>query len=328
VSAFLTAIGGKLADRWLSLLLLPGLLWVGTLVTAVRLGQTAPFNATALRESIDRQASSPAAHTAGTVLLAATAILLASAAAGLAASALGNLAQQLWTRPGRRRPLAWIIQFRQHRWDQATTTLKTAIAWAANPEACSADRSRAEDQARAAAARRDRLGLIRPERPTWIADRFRSTAARSATAYGLDLEPAWPRLWTVLPDTLRTNITTAQDMYAASARLAGWAVLYLILAAIWWPAAVLGLAVFATAILRARSSVHVLADLIDTAIDLHTADLATKLGVTAEMPLTARTGQAITRILSEPALSRPPTGSSSPQPIPEGVPGEHPPSCG
>lgn len=316
MSAFLTAIGNNLADRWMNLLLLPGLLWVGTLTAAIRLGQAHPFNAAMLSESINQLASNPATDNAGTVLLTATAILLASAAAGLAASALGSLAQRLWTQPGRNRPLAWIVQFRQHRWDQATKAMKSAFAQAGNPEACPADRSRAENVARGAAARRARLGPTRPERPTWIGDRFRSTATRSATGYGLDLELTWPRLWTVLPDTLRADLTTAQDSYAASARLAGWGLLYMILAAAWWPAAVLGLTVAATAAAHARSSARILAELIDTAIDLHTADLAAKLGIPTATPPTAETGQAITRILTQPALVVQAHDSPPPRPFP------------
>lgn len=298
MSAFLTEVGGKLADRWASLLLLPGLLWVGTLTAAVLLGQADPFNVTVLRDNADRLSTGRAAGSAGTVILTAAGVLLASAAAGLAAAALGGLAQRGWAQPGGNRPLAWLARLRQHRWDRATAMLRAAIAQAAKPQSSPADRTRAEVRAREAAARRERLGSARPERPTWIGDRFRATAVRGDARYGLDLTLTWPRLWTVLEDPLRTDLGAAQDAYAASARLAGWAVLYAALAAAWWPAAVVGIAVFAAAVVRARSSAVVLADLIDTAIDLHTADLAARLGVPASLPLTAETGKAITRALN------------------------------
>jgi hypothetical protein len=50
---------------------------------------------------------------------------------------------------------------------------------------------------------------------------------------------------------------------------------------------------------RARSSANVLADLVETATDLHTGDLGAKLGVPASAPLTVDAGGAITCILGQ-----------------------------
>ena len=82
-----------------------------------------------------------------------------------------------------------------------------------------------------------------------------------------------------MPETLRTGLTTAQDAYTAAARLTAWGLLYTLLGIACWPTIVLGVTVVATGWLRTRTAVPVLADLIETAADLHTGDLAAKLGV-------------------------------------------------
>jgi len=67
------------------------------------------------------------------------------------------------------------------------------------------------------------------------------------------------------------GLRLGQDTYTASGRLVGWGILYLALSAIWWPAAPIGITVLAAAALQAPASADVLADLIETACDLHSA---------------------------------------------------------
>ncbi|MET9767298.1 hypothetical protein [Streptomyces sp. NPDC006415] len=97
--------------------------------------------------------------------------------------------------------------------------------------------------------------------------------------YGLDLEPTWPRLWALLPETLRADVISARQAYDSAARLAGWALLYAALAVLWWPSALAGAAVLVTAVARARDAASLLATLVETAVDLHLTDLAERLGV-------------------------------------------------
>ena len=258
MSGFLAELGKKLADRWLDLLVLPGVLWIAALVVATRLGQEHPFDIGRLRAWLDAEAAHPGSHSIGTVLIAVVGLLAAAAAVGLGASALGGVLQRTWVLPGWHRPLTWVVSGRQRRWqrrrDNATVALKKAIAAAANPAAHHQDPARAARRVRAAEQRRRALGASQPERPNRIADRFHATAIRTDTAYGLDLDLAWPRLWTVLPETLRTDLTTAQDAYTAAARLTAWGLLYTLLAIAWWPAIVLALTVVAAGWLRARAA--------------------------------------------------------------------------
>jgi hypothetical protein len=323
MSGFLAELGSKIADRWVNLLVLPGLLWTAALAAGLRLGQDHPVDVARLRVWLDQVAGQPASHDIATVALAAAAILLASAAVALAASAVGALLQRLWVMPGDLPPAAWLRRRRQHRWQQATAQLKTAIARAAHPDAHHADPAEAARRARRALRRQARIGPAQPMRPTRIGDRFHATALRIRDHNGLDLDLVWPRLWTVLPDPLRTDLTTAQDAYTAAARLAAWGIFYLALTAAWWPATLISLVIFSTAAIRAQASADVLADLIETAADLHAKDLATAL----DLPLAgvtnpAELGRSITqRLQAAPELShRPSTGTLAP------LPGAAPPS--
>ncbi|MGW2543946.1 hypothetical protein ACWC5I_24485 [Kitasatospora sp. NPDC001574] len=137
-----------------------------------------------------------------------------------------------------------------------------------------------------------------PRLPTRVAERLHESAGRAGTLYGLDLNLVWPRLWSVLPDMLRADVTAARDSYAAAARLAGWGLMYAAPAIVWWPAVLPGSVVVAVAAARARTAAGVLADLVDTAADLHLVDLAGRLGIPAETLSALETGRAVTRRLT------------------------------
>jgi hypothetical protein len=312
MSGFLSQLGTKIADRWVNLLVLPGLLWMAALAAGLRLGQEHPFDAARLRLWLDQIAGQPASHGIATVALAAAAIALAAAAVALAASALGALLEQLWVVPG-----TWL---RRH-WQLATTDLKRAIARADHPDIHQAEPAEAVEWVHRAQRRRARLRLAQLLLPTRVSDRFHATAIRVRDHNGLDLDLVWPRLWTVLPDTLRADLSTAQDAYAAAARLAAWGILYLALTTAWWPATLIGLVIACTAAIRARASAGVLADLVEAAADLYAKDLASALDLSLpEVTDPAEIGRSITRRLqAPPGLShRPATGI--PAPLPGAVP--------
>jgi hypothetical protein len=95
MSGFLTELGTKIADRWMNLLVPPGLLWTTALAVGQRLGQDHPIDVARLRLWLDQIAGQPTSHDIATVALAAAAILLAAATVALAASAFGALLQRL-----------------------------------------------------------------------------------------------------------------------------------------------------------------------------------------------------------------------------------------
>ncbi|MEH0532777.1 hypothetical protein QBA75_39740 [Streptomyces stelliscabiei] len=300
MTGFLTKLGTSLAERWLALLVLPGVLWAAAAAAAYQVGQADPFAPQPLIDWLRSIATRPTGHHTTWLAVAAVIGVLASAGAGLAASGLGTVLESLWAARGARPPLAWIVRGRQRRWTAVREAARCRIAEANDPSRTGVALSRAQAAARRAQRRRLAGPPQPPQRPTHTAERFHASVGRAHTLYGLDLNLVWPRLWSVLPDGLRADVTAARDSYASAARLMGWGLMYAALAVLWWPAVLPGAVVVAVAVARARSAADVLADLIDTATDLHLFDLAGKLGVPAETLSIRETGNAITQRLTRP----------------------------
>ncbi|MET9618602.1 hypothetical protein [Kitasatospora indigofera] len=300
MTGLLAQLGKSLAERWIALLVLPGLLWIAAATCAYRLGHAHALDPRWLAAWLDRIAAVPPARRTTVLVLFAAGAVPASAGAGLAAGALGGVLERLWTASGAHPPMAWILHVRQRRWTAVRDSARRRID-ALNSSDLT---GRKLDRARAAARRAERRRLARPSQPpqlpTRIAERFHASAVRADTLYGLDLNLAWPRLWTVLPDGLRTDLTAARDSYAAAARLFGWGLLYTALAVLWWPAVVLGAATAVAAAMKARTAADLLGDLVDTATDLHLTELSDRLAAAAPDRPTPETGGAITRRLTRP----------------------------
>ncbi|MFF2186004.1 hypothetical protein [Streptomyces sp. NPDC058155] len=295
----LAGIGTWIADRWLQTVVLSGMLWVATLVVAARLGQSHPFDAARLHTWLDEIATHRAGDSPAAILLAVAAALLTAGAAGLAAGGLGALHQRLWGSDGSGPALAWLLRWRE-RWWQRWYSERAR-------RAVDADRAEASDPATATARRAQRALRLRaerePHRPTRIGDALHAVAVRLRARYALDLDLAWPRLWAVLPDPLRADLSGARAAYDTAARLAGWGVLYAGLAVLWWPAALIGAAVLVTAVARARGAAAVFASLVETAVDLHLTDLADQLGVRPDTDELTELGRAVGRRLGQPTRS-------------------------
>jgi hypothetical protein len=191
MTGFLGEIGKKLADRWVALLAIPGLLYLGAVIVAAVLGQDHALSYPDLSRKIAAWAASSTLKSAGGTVLIIAAVLAGSVLAGLAAAAGGRFIEMLWTLPGRHAPARWLANWRRDR-------SRKAKAIADDPDSTPA-------QVRKAIARADRICLIEADRPTWIGDRLRACHVRIERAYGLDLNAAWPRLWLIVPDTSRTE---------------------------------------------------------------------------------------------------------------------------
>ncbi|MFC0041819.1 hypothetical protein [Actinomadura rayongensis] len=305
MTAFLGAIGAKLADRWVTALLGPGLLFLGAVALAARLGQTHALSARRLAHWLDALAAQPAARSTGAVLVAAAGVLIGSAAAGLAATAAGNAVRRLWNLPGRRLPWSLLRAWRRRRWFAADEAVKAAAReydaapHSAARHAAPHSAARHAVAARRATDRRDAVCLVEPDRPTWIADRLRAAAERVRTTYGFGLDSAWPHLWSLASEPLRADVAAAQDAYERAALLFGWSLLYLVLAPWWWPALLIAAVTAATAWTKARTAADTVAVLVETTVDLHLRDLADRLGLAAGEPVTARTGALIAARLAK-----------------------------
>jgi hypothetical protein len=279
VTGFLAEAGQKLADRWAALVAVPGLLYLAAVTAAAVLGQEHALSYPGLSREIAAWAAGPALKSAGGTALIVAAVLAGSLAAGLVAAAGGRLVEALWTVPGDHPPARWLASWRRDR----SARLK-AIA-DTSPDAAAVRR---------AITRADRICLVEPGCPTWIGDRLRACHVRIEAAYGLDLATTWPRLWLIVPDVVRTELGTARDAFSAAARLTAWAVLYLVLGIWWWPAIPIAVITGAAGVAKGRQAAGNLADLIESAVDLHGAQLSAQLGGQANVRVTPAIGRRLT----------------------------------
>ncbi|MFB4284286.1 hypothetical protein ACBJ59_54015 [Nonomuraea sp. MTCD27] len=264
MSDFLGELGKKLAERWVALLALPGLAYVAAAMVAAMSGWAHAVDVAHLSRRIGAWAGAADVRSTGGAILVVAAVLAGSILAGFVATALGRLIEIIWTLPGRRPPASWLTA-RRHRLSRLAKQ--------------DADTAQSPREITAAIARADQLSLLQAERPTWIGDRLLACRIRIERAYGLDLDVIWPRLWPILPDSLRADLLGARQGYAAAARLYGWTVMYLALASWWWPALLIGLATAVAAQTGARRATVLVTALVESAVDLHAGDLAARLGL-------------------------------------------------
>ncbi|MFD9960033.1 hypothetical protein [Amycolatopsis sp. NPDC058986] len=277
MSAFLSELGRKLAEKWLSLLVLPGLLLLGACLAGGVLGQAHWADTTRLTAVARSWSTAVQASGAVLAVMIAAAVLLAAAALGVAATGLGWAVRKVWLDPWPRWAGWLLVRSRRARWNRATAAYETILLDARNAD----DPEAARQELDRLAGRRNRIGLVRPGRPTWIGDRMAAVDARVFAEYELDLGTAWPRLWLTVADATRTEVRAAATAFGAAATLCGWGLPYLALGVVWWPAAVLGLLIVVTAWRRGRSTVALYADLVESVVDLHAAGLADALGISA-----------------------------------------------
>ncbi|GAB2883237.1 hypothetical protein [Streptomyces mayteni] len=244
MNAVLAEFGKKLADRWMGALLLPGLLFFAAAVCGVLLGHGAALDPPHLADELTRLAERVTNRPAATALTV-TGSLLAATASGLAVQGLAVAVRRGWVA---RRPARWVRRRRER-----------------------------------ALAARERAGHRGPERylparVTEIGDRFRLVDERVDAQYGLSVALAWPRLWLLLPETVRPLIGSAYSRYQASSETTAWGLLTLLLGLLWWPALPAGAALVLVGWRRGRASGAALADLVEAAVDTHQRQLAEALG--------------------------------------------------
>lgn len=283
MTGLLTELGKRVAERWLSTLLLPGLLYTTAIICAHQLGWRHALDAGYLQTRIDHGYHTLAAHP-GRIITAVIVTGLAATAAGLAAHAIATPVHRAFVAPS---PRWWLIP-RRRRSRMAAGPLWWLL--------------RRRTKARAAIAGRRPRPPVRylPRCATPIGDRFRLIGERIDAQYGLDATLAWPRLWLLLPDTARAPVQTAHEQYRAATTLTAWGLLYLTLAPIWPPALPAGIAAAVLGYRRALTAAEVLADLIEATIDTQQPALAAIAGITLQHGrITRADGHRINDILNK-----------------------------
>ncbi|MFF9869404.1 hypothetical protein ACF1G0_29060 [Streptomyces sp. NPDC013953] len=287
MNALLTTLGGKLTERWLNQLILPGALFLGVAAAGAALGHAHWHDLGRLRAGMDALAGRPAADRPGTAALLVAVALLLSSAATLAAQFTGAAIERFWLRDAADPVSRALVRRRRARWHRAEDERVEAIRDVRVPDAEIERRYRV----------RDRIAPVAPTRPTWCGDRMQAAAERVDAAYGLDLAALWPRLWLVLPEPAQRQLESSRASFTAAARLAAWAVGYAVLAVWWWPAAAVAVVTGLVARSRGREAVDALAGLIEAAADVHGRDLARLTGMDeAPGPLRQETGERMSQL--------------------------------
>lgn len=299
MSVILGELGKRLAERWLTLLVLPGAFYLAVAYVAVTLGHSRALDVQWLMTEITDRAADPAVKTAGGQITLLAAVLGGAAALGLMAQALGSLAERLVLAAGWQAwpaPLRSIarhaVAFRVGRWADQDAVVRAEQRRALSP--APADRPDPQRRLRAA-RRRSQISVERPERPTWSGDRIQAAALRLDRDHHLDLFGVWPQLWLVLPDPVRTEITSARSALTRAANLAGWSVLYVLLAWWWWPAIPLAAVLVLISRHRIRSTTDAYAGLVEAAARVHATTLSAQLGIDHTGPLSRGLGDLLHR---------------------------------
>jgi hypothetical protein len=290
MQAFFAGLGGKLAEKWATLLVLPGLLFVGVATAAVALGQRdwsqvgrIPKRFAGPLTSLGSLASVKAASVACGLLLVAT-------IAGFVVRALAAIIERLWLSQWPR-PISGLghvlINRRQERWDDA----QRKVADAATPYPNQVVLDELTDA-------RNNIALAPPRHPTWMGDRVAAVQARLYSEYALDLATVWPRIWLTSPETTRNELSSARGRFDSAAALAAWGLLYALVGIWWWPAVAIGVIIFVTGWYRGRDTIAVFAELVEAGVDLYATELVVALGIAtppASIRLTRELGQALTK---------------------------------
>ncbi|MGW2024437.1 hypothetical protein [Streptomyces decoyicus] len=280
MNPFLNELAKQLAGKWVSLLVAPGALFVASVTVGWRMRFGAwPGDERFVTELQQGRASG------GQLAVAVLGALLLFAWAGLLAQGSGRAVHWLWLGQWPGRTGEALAGRRRRRWARAQERYERAYRQGQPDEALSH-----------LAYRRNRIALAPPTRPTHMGDNIAALSIRVRIEYGLDLEYGWPRLWLVLPEETRTVLDESRDAFNRSAALAGWGVLYTFSGAVWWPLGLAGLGTLLTAVVRGRSAITNLAQLMESAVDLHGASLATSLGIPVpDGRLTPGIGREVTR---------------------------------
>ncbi|WP_339153757.1 hypothetical protein [Actinomadura luteofluorescens] len=282
MTGFVSDIGKKLTEKWLSLLALPGLLLVAAVVIGSSLGHRHALDWRRLTNTMSKDSNALQQRPVALILLL-LAFLLASIFAGFVAQGLGTMVESLWLRFGPARLGAPLVRYRQRRWDRVQDKYLAPSDLQVGHAEFSAQRARlAQD--------RTAISLSRPDRPTWIGDRFRSVGVRVYGQYGIDLNAAWPRLWLLIPDNVRSELRTARTGFSSATTTVAWGILFLVVGVLWWPACIIGSVLIAIGWYRSRTAADAMASLAEATVDLFIVHLAESLGVETR-------GQQVTPIM-------------------------------
>lgn len=295
MTPFLNELGKKLAEKWLSALVIPGLLLLITTSIAVHLGHSSALDGRLLVKLVNQWTAT------------ATRWPVAGQAAGFAVAMLGSiivgaliravaemLVRPIWFGDWPRPLAAYVTDRRKARWRELQDELGKLRA-NAPPENRSTELLRQMDRV---SNRRDRIALAVPTRPTFTGDRLAGTAIRVRGQYGLDLVSCWLRLWVLLPEDIRTELRTARQLLDNAISGSTWAAAYLLLACVWWPAVLPAAVAGGITWNKGQRAAADHADLVESVVDIYVTKLAAELHIiNNDQQVDPEIGEWLTRIV-------------------------------
>jgi hypothetical protein len=287
LTKFWEGIGEKLADRWVSVLLGPAFIfWGGGLLAWIT-----HFGWTQFQQQVT-QLPEPMLI----IVLVGGLLVVASSAAALQLLVLPILRVIEgywwgWLSPLRRLFIWWQsiwLDRAERRWQELAVKESDNLTPAEREEYVELDRRRRQ----APTKRNLRM-------PTKLGNILRAAEQRPDGKYGLETNVCWPRLWLVLPDSARSEISAARSRLDTAVRIEILGALFLIWTIWAWWAGPIGILIIFFAYRWALSAAGVYGDLLESAFDLYRM----KLYETLHWPLPERTdceqqqGQQLTEYL-------------------------------
>jgi hypothetical protein len=280
---FWTGLGGKLAESWAAAILSPAFaFWMGGFGAWLYGRDDGGFQTAVDDLTADFSGRSTPVQAA--VIIAALLVITAS---GIVVQALAlpvlRMLEGYWPRPldPVRRELtkrrSQRIDDDAERWRQlARKHLAGTVTESERDEYARLDRRRRE-------------APVRPElrMPTKLGNVLRAAEARPGDRYGLDSIVCWPRLWLVLPESARKEVTDSRKVLNVRAEIWLWAALFLVWTVFAWWAPVVGVVVAFAAYRSMISAAAVYGDLVVSCYDLHRSELYKAL----RWPLPERPGE-------------------------------------
>ena len=271
LTAFWQALGGKLADRFAAVSVPALVFWLGGLAAwTVHQGSLA---------AVTRQLGWLDRHGAGVQITVLVTVLLAVAGSGVV---VGGLAT----------PVLRLLEGYWPRWaDPLRLRLTRRLAERAAAEAPAWQKAYERVQPPADPTAEDLAVYTRLERrrrrrpsspgyflPTPIGNILRAAERRPFDKYGLDAVVLWPRLWPVLPETLRSDLLAARTSLDRAAIASVWGVLFCAFAPFTFWAIPIGLGVAATAVVAVvPGRAQAFGELQEAAYDQYRTTLYTQL---------------------------------------------------
>lgn len=144
-----------------------------------------------------------------------------------------------------------------------------------------------------------REGEVMRRMPTRLGNTLRAAETWPNDKYGLDAVKCWPRLWLVLPEGVKKELSDARAGLDAAAGLWIWGVLFLVWTVWAWWALPVGVGVSLAAYVGMVNSATAYGDLVESAFDIYRPSLyaALRWPMPSSPAEEQQCGEAVTRYL-------------------------------